>query len=125
MLSLLQSAFEKRSALFDVTDAYRIVNGVADGFPGVTLDKFGDRFQVQFFGPEMLSRRREIVEAIVGLFNPVCVVVKERLSRSGKSLENAPMEVAFGSREDAVASCARARAVSCGFARYGESGVVP
>lgn len=110
MLSLLQSAFEKRSVLFDVTDAYRIVNGAADGFPGVTLDKFGDRFQVQFFGPEMLSRRREIVEAIVGAFNPVCVVVKERLSRSGKSLENAPMEVAFGLREDAVGIVREGRA---------------
>ena len=110
MLSLLQSAFEKRSPLFDVTDAFRIVNGAADGFPGVTLDKFGDRFQVQFFGPEMLSRRREIVEAVVGAFNPVCVVVKERLSRSGKSLENAPMEVAFGSREDAVGVVREGRA---------------
>jgi 23S rRNA (cytosine1962-C5)-methyltransferase len=102
VLRLLQSAFEKRSPLFEVTDAFRVVNGAADGFPGVTLDKFGDRFQVQFFGPEMLSRRRELVDAVVSLFNPVCVVVKERLSRSGKSLENAPMEVAFGSREDAV-----------------------
>ena len=110
MLSLLQSAFEKRSPLFDVTDAFRIVNGAADGFPGVTLDKFGDRFQVQFFGPEMLSRRREIVKAVVGAFNPVCVVVKERLSRSGKSLENAPMEVAFGSREDAVGVVREGRA---------------
>ena len=93
-----------------MTDAFRIVNGAADGFPGVTLDKFGDRFQVQFFGPEMLSRRREIVEAIVAMFNPVCVVVKERLSRSGKSLENAPMEVAFGSREDAVGIVREGRA---------------
>lgn len=110
MLSLLQSAFEKRSSLFEVTDAYRIVNGAADGFPGLTLDRFGDRFQVQFFGPEMLSRRREIVEAIVEAFNPVCVVVKERLSRSGKSLENAPMEIAFGSREDAVGVVREGRA---------------
>jgi 23S rRNA (cytosine1962-C5)-methyltransferase len=110
VLHLLQSAFEKRATLFEVTDAFRIVNGAADGFPGVTLDKFGDRFQVQFFGPEMLSRRREIVEAIVGTFNPVCVVVKERLSRSGKSLENAPMEVAFGSREDAVGIVREGRA---------------
>ena len=110
MLSLLQSAFEKRSSLFEVTDAYRIVNGAADGFPGLTLDRFGDRFQVQFFGPEMLLRRREIVEAIVGAFNPVCVVVKERLSRSGKSLENAPMEVAFGLREDAVGVVREGRA---------------
>ena len=110
MKNLLRTAFEKRSSLFEVTDAYRIVNGAADGFPGLTLDRFGDRFQVQFFGPEMLSRRREIVEAIVEAFNPVCVVVKERLSRSGKSLENAPMEIAFGSREDAVGIVREGRA---------------
>lgn len=110
MKNLLRTAFEKRSALFEVTDAYRIMNGAADGFPGLTLDRFGDRFQVQFFGPEMLSRRREIVEAIVEAFNPVCVVVKERLSRSGKSLENAPMEIAFGSREDAVGVVREGRA---------------
>ena len=100
--ALLKNALEKRKNLFDVTDAYRIVNGAADGFPGLTLDHFGDRFQVQFFGPEMLPRRNELVEAVVETFNPACVVVKERLSRSGKSLENAPMEVAFGTRESAV-----------------------
>ena len=100
--ALLKNALEKRKNLFDVTDAYRIVNGAADGFPGLTLDRFGDRFQVQFFGPEMLPRRNELVEAVVETFNPACVVVKERLSRSGKSLENAPMEVAFGTRESAV-----------------------
>ena len=102
MKNLLKTANEKRAPLFDVTDAYRIVNGAADGFPGMTLDRFGDRFQVQFFGPEMLSRRRELVDAVASQFNPACIVVKERLSRAGKSLENAPMEIALGTREDAV-----------------------
>ena len=102
MRHLLETANEKRSPLFDVTDAYRIVNGAADGFPGLTLDRFGDRYQVQFFGPEMLPCRRELVDAVASQFNPACIVVKERLSRSGKSLENAPMEVAFGARESAV-----------------------
>lgn len=99
---LLEIAFEKRASLFEVTDAYRIVNGAADGFPGLTLDRFGDRLQVQFFGPEMLPRRREFVDTVAAMFNPACIVVKERLSRSGKSLENAPMEVAFGTRDAAV-----------------------
>ena len=102
MRHLLELANEKRSSLFEVTDAYRIVNGAADGFPGLTLDRFGDRLQVQFFGPEMLPRRREFVDAVAETFSPVCVVVKERLSRSGKSLENAPMEVAYGTRDSAV-----------------------
>lgn len=102
MKNLLRTAFEKRAPLFDVTDAYRVVNGAADGFPGLTLDRFGDRFQIQYFGDELLRERRAIVDAVVETFNPACVVVKERLSRSGKSLENAPMEVAYGSREDAA-----------------------
>ena len=102
MLHLLQSAFEKRAPLFEVTDAFRVVNGAADGFPGLTLDKFGDRFQIQYFGEELLRERNAVVDAVASLFNPVCIVVKERLSRSGKSLENAPMEVVLGSREDSV-----------------------
>ncbi|SHK22547.1 class I SAM-dependent rRNA methyltransferase [Fibrobacter sp. UWB12] len=98
----LAIALEKRAPLFDVTDAYRIVNGAADGFPGLTIDKFGDRYQMQFFGPELLTSKTEIVEALAALFKPVCVVAKERLSSAGKSLENAPMDVVLGSREDAV-----------------------
>ncbi len=98
----LAIAFDKRASLFDVTDAYRVVNGAADDFPGLTLDRYGDRYQIQFFGPELLSRKGEIVNALVSLFNPVCVVVKERLSSAGRSLENAPMDVVVGSREDAV-----------------------
>ena len=99
---LLKSALSKRAPLFDVTDALRIVNGAADGFPGLTIDKFGDRYQMQFFGPELLTSKTEIVEALAALFKPICVVTKERLSSSGKSLENAPMDVVVGSREDAV-----------------------
>ena len=102
MLHLLQSANEKRAPLFDVTDAYRVVNGAADGFPGLTIDRYGERFQIQFFGPELLRRKKEIVEAIETVFSPRCVVVKERLSSAGRSLENAPMDVVIGSREDAV-----------------------
>ena len=98
----LAIALEKRAPLFDVTDALRIVNGAVDGFPGLTIDKFGDRYQMQFFGPELLTSKTEIVEALAALFNPICVVTKERLSSSGKSLENAPMDVVVGSREDAV-----------------------
>ena len=98
----LAIALDKRAPLFDVTDALRIVNGAADGFPGLTIDKFGDRYQMQFFGPELLTSKTEIVEALATLFKPICVVTKERLSSSGKSLENAPMDVVIGTREDAV-----------------------
>ena len=80
MRHLLEIAFEKRAPLFDVTDAFRIVNGAADGFPGLTLDKFGDRFQIQYFGDELLRERGAVVDAVAETFNPACIVVKERLS---------------------------------------------
>lgn len=107
---LLLTANEKRSQLFDVTDAYRVVNGAADGFPGMTLDRFGNRFQIQFFGPEMLSWKNLIADAVGSAFDPVCLVTKERLSRSGKSLENPPMEVLIGSAADSVGTVREGKA---------------
>lgn len=99
---LLLEANEKRSSLFEVTDAYRVVNGAADGFPGMTLDRFGDRFQIQFFGPEMLRDKKSIGNAVAEIFNPRCLVAKERLSSSGRSLENPSMEVLVGEAKDSV-----------------------
>lgn len=108
--NLLQIANEKRSALFNVTDAYRVVNGAADGFPGMTLDRFGERYQIQFFGPEMLSQKAAIAGAVGEAFAPVCLVAKERLSRSGKSLENPPMEVLIGTAADSLGTVREGKA---------------
>lgn len=68
----------------------------------MTLDKFGDRYQIQFFGPELLSQKTVIAAAVADLFSPLCLVAKERLSKAGKSLENAPMEVLVGTSADSV-----------------------
>ena len=100
--NLLNKAFEKRAPLFETTEAFRVVNGAPDGFPGMTLDKFGDRYQIQFFGDELLREKRAVADAVAQKFSPVCLVVKERLSRSGKSLENAPMDVLVGRPEDST-----------------------
>lgn len=107
---LLQTAYEKRSPLFDVTDAYRVVNGAADGFPGMTLDRFGNRFQIQFFGSELISQKKAIAEAVGEVFAPVCLVAKERLSSSGRSLENPPMEVLIGSASDSLGTVREGKA---------------
>ena len=98
----LDAAYKRRAPLLGVTEAFRIVNGAPDGFPGMTLDKFGDRYQIQFFGEELLREKNVVVAAVSEKFAPVCLVIKERLSRSGKSLENPPMEVAVGRAEDSV-----------------------
>ncbi|MCF0222827.1 MAG: class I SAM-dependent rRNA methyltransferase [Fibrobacter sp.] len=99
---LLANANSKRSPLFEITNAYRIVNGVSDGFAGLTIDRYGDRYQMQFFDDTLLSHKDEIVAAICELFEPVCLVSKERLSKSGRSLENPDMEVLVGAPADSA-----------------------
>ena len=95
--SLLEKAFSKRSSLLELTDAFRVVNGSDDGFPGVAIDQYGDRFQVQYFGPELLSREHEIAKAVKKVFAPKFIVSKFRLSPSGKSLEKPEMHIELGS----------------------------
>lgn len=106
----IHNANTLRESLFEVTDAYRVINGAADGFPGLTLDRFGNRFQIQFFGPEFLRQKSEIVDAIAEEFQPKFLVVKERLSSSGKSLENPPMEVMVGAETDSVGTVREGKA---------------
>ncbi len=98
---LLEKAFSARAELIPLTDAFRVVNGSEDGFPGVTLDKFADSFQLQFFGPELLPSAPKIVEAVNCVFGPKFLVSKFRLSSSGKSLEHPEMRVEFGDEKNA------------------------
>jgi 23S rRNA (cytosine1962-C5)-methyltransferase len=48
MFETLNRAIDLRNAMgFDSTDAYRIVDGVGDGLPGITIDRFADAWLVQ------------------------------------------------------------------------------
>lgn len=98
---LLEKALAARSGLFSLTDAFRIVNGADDGFPGVTLDRYADAFQLQFFGPELLPSAQKIVEAVSRTLEPKFLVSKFRLSPSGKSLEHPEMRMEIGDEKNA------------------------
>jgi len=58
----------RRRLLGDITDAYRIVNGEADGIPGLVLDRYGDLLVMQL-GTLGLDRIRTELAA---LFADVC-----------------------------------------------------
>ncbi len=92
----LKMAFAARGEIEKVSDAFRIVNGEEDGLPGVTIDRYADAFQIQFFGPELLAFESEIAESVLKVFRPEFLVSKFRLSPSGKSLERPEMRVEFG-----------------------------
>ena len=91
-----------REPLEEVTDAYRLFNGVGDGVPGVTLDRFGERYQLQFFSADALKDYDQIKAAVLDLFQPEFLVAKFRIDPSGRSLEHPRMDVLAGTPELAV-----------------------
>jgi len=100
---LLKNALEKRAPLFEETDAFRVVDGAEDDFPGVAIDKYGDHYQIQFFGRELLFREPDLVDAVKSVLSPAFLVTKFRLSPSGKSLEKPEMRVDIGEKSSATA----------------------
>ncbi len=93
---LLNQAYSHRIALLPKFEAFRIVNGHADGFKGMTLDKFGSHYQIQFFSAECLSQESLIIKAVCEMFHPDYLAVKYRFSPSGKALEKPEIVTACG-----------------------------
>ena len=58
---LLKIAKTKREPLLKTSNALRLVNGIADEFPGLTLDQFNSHFQLQFFTAELLPYKEELI----------------------------------------------------------------
>ncbi|HEY3914663.1 MAG TPA: class I SAM-dependent methyltransferase [Verrucomicrobiae bacterium] len=58
------SRFALREAIIDPaqTDAFRIIHGAADGWPGLYIDRLGDYLLVQSTGAEMSGAERKRVE---------------------------------------------------------------
>lgn len=102
LLEKFQTAASKREPLKQVTDAYRIFNGVGDGLAGVTLDRFGDRYQLQFFSEQSLGNYEQIISVTQELFNPQFLVAKFRTDPAGRALEHPRMDVVVGTPEQAV-----------------------
>ena len=99
-----------REPLEEVTDAYRLFNGIGDGVPGVTLDRFGGRYQLQFFSADAVKNYEQIIRAVSELFNPEFLVAKFRTDPSGRSLEHPRMDVLAGTPEQAVGTVREGKA---------------
>lgn len=99
LTDIFRIAADKRSSLLEVTDACRLFNGVGDGIPGVTLDRFGDRYQLQFFSADAAKDYEQIKSTVLDLFQPEFLVAKFRTDPSGRSLEHPRMDVVAGSTE--------------------------
>lgn len=90
----------RRRLLGDLTDAYRVANGEADGVPGLVLDRYGEHFVMQL-GTMGLDRvRGELVALITEVCRPVGLF--ERSDSSSRKEEGLAPSV--GWRSGAAAS---------------------
>lgn len=78
----------RKNFCFDIDINYcRIVYGESDLLPGVVIDRYGDVFVIQFFSYAMEIFKEEIVEALIKVFSPLCILVRNDFYQ--RKLENA------------------------------------
>jgi 23S rRNA (cytosine1962-C5)-methyltransferase len=78
----LDSALSRRASLLadEGTDAYRVVHGENDGFPGLVVDAYADTYVVKIYSPAWFPHLAEVIGALVDRCGPTRVVL--RLGRS-------------------------------------------
>ncbi|MGR9088346.1 MAG: class I SAM-dependent rRNA methyltransferase [Gammaproteobacteria bacterium] len=85
----LATALELRNKLFD-KPFYRLIHGESDGLPGLVIDRFGAVLSVQITTAGMDRRRQSLVSALVELFDPAAIVLKNDTNQ--RQLEGLTME---------------------------------
>lgn len=99
--SRLNTALQLREKLFDKA-FYRLAFGESDGLPGLVIDRFGDIFSVQITTAGMDRYKDALFAALVELFEPSAIVLKNdngQRQLEGLSLES---EVVYGSLADEI-----------------------
>jgi 23S rRNA (cytosine1962-C5)-methyltransferase len=76
----IRAAFDRRTAIGDGTDGYRVLNGENDGFPGLVLDRYADTLVLKLYSPVWISHLRSLVPVIGEVLDPTALVL--RLART-------------------------------------------
>jgi 23S rRNA (cytosine1962-C5)-methyltransferase len=90
---LVEDAVRLRSETLDLpstTDAYRVVHGEADGFPGLVVDRYGDVLSAEAFSLGMYQRANAVLERL-----------EKRMGTRHRRIQPSPQ---FLSQEGAVVS---------------------
>jgi 23S rRNA (cytosine1962-C5)-methyltransferase len=95
-------AYKRRAQLFDVTDAFRVVYGEADGMPSVIVDKYNDiwSFQITSAGAETI--RNDIISIIEEEFSPASIIEKDDIAIREKDGLARCERVVFGTKTKAL-----------------------
>jgi 23S rRNA (cytosine1962-C5)-methyltransferase len=72
----LERALEYRRRVVADTDAYRLIYGETDGFPGLVVDSYAGHLALQTLHPGMERRLPEIIDLLVGRLAPASVTLR-------------------------------------------------
>jgi 23S rRNA (cytosine1962-C5)-methyltransferase len=76
-----------RRVLYPEDNAYRMVFGECDGIPGLVVDRYNTGFVIQILSIGIERRKRDVVEALVDLFDPEFIYEKsDAVSRREEGL---------------------------------------
>ncbi|MEW6388365.1 MAG: class I SAM-dependent rRNA methyltransferase [Thermodesulfobacteriota bacterium] len=87
----LLQALARRRRLVQDSNAYRLIYGEADGFPGLVVDYYNQHLAVQSLHPGMERRLSEIIELLMAHLRPVSITLRH--DAEVRRLEGLPREV--------------------------------
>jgi 23S rRNA (cytosine1962-C5)-methyltransferase len=87
----LRQALTYRGRVVQESDAYRLIYGEADGFPGLVVDSYAGHLVMQALHPAMERRTPEIVDLLVEELSPPSITLRN--DAEVRLLEELPLEV--------------------------------
>jgi 23S rRNA (cytosine1962-C5)-methyltransferase len=87
----LQQALDYRRRVVQDTDAFRVIYGEADGFPGLVADSYAGHLVLQTLHPGMERRLPEIIELLERHLRPQSITLRH--DAEVRQLEGLPREV--------------------------------
>lgn len=98
----IENALAYRRRVVAHSDAYRLVHAEGDLLPGLIVDRYAGSMVVQLLDQGMNRLEEEIVQALIGLFQPESIVVRN--DAAVRTKESLPREthVAYGEIVDPV-----------------------
>ena len=101
--SKIRRAYERRSEIAKLTNAFRVVHAESDGIPGVVIDKYNDIWSLQITCGGAETIKDHLIDIIVDDYNPSSIIEKNDLE--ARKLEDLPFveKVVYGGKTLTIA----------------------
>lgn len=93
----IQQADAYRRSIYPGLTSYRVIHGEGDGLSGLVVDRYGSYLSIQLLSAGMDLRREQVVQALVGIFNPDGIVARNDVTVRSLEGLGEKVEILFGS----------------------------